>query len=222
MKAALKYSDLIRNNVTDYEKIGKVTAVSVFKHTRKNWKQWISLLDQAGARSWTHAEIVAFLKKKHRLSVWWQQGVALGFEIATGRRKEGQDINGKYMVTATKSLPCGVRDVWKVLLSPRGLEIWLSPLSKLDLLPKVEFETKDGFFGEVRTVSSFRRARLFWQSPDWEKHTVLEVLLVPKPGKRSILVFNHTGIGEARTKEALRVRWRKAADRISSLLPPKF
>lgn len=218
MKTYIKHSDLIRGEVSDYEKIGKVTSESVFKHTKKTWKQWVSILDKAGARSWTYQEIVAFLKQKHRLTPWWQQGVALGFEIAVGRRKEGQDAKGKYMVTATKSLPYGVQEVWKVLISRKGQEVWLKPLSDVSIQPKAQFETTDGFFGEVRTVARFRRARLFWQDPEWDKHTVVELMLVPRPGKKSILVFNHTGIKESKTKILLRERWRKAADQIFQLV----
>ena len=55
---------------------------------------------------WTHGEIVAFLKVRYKLRPWWQQGVASGFEIATGRRVDGQNTKGLYTTTATKSLQC--------------------------------------------------------------------------------------------------------------------
>lgn len=217
-KAYISHSDLVRGTTTDYEKVGKVSAESVTKHTGKNWEQWISILEKAGARSWTYQEIVAYLKTKHKQSPWWQQGVALGFEIAIGRRKEGQDAKGKYMVTATKSLALDVKAVWKFLVSEEGQKIWLKPYSETEIKPKSQFETKDGFFGEVRTVAQARRARIYWQDPLWEKPTVLELMLVPRPGKKSILVFNHTGIKDTKTQGLLRLRWRKAADDVSQRL----
>ncbi len=214
MRSFLKFSDLVAGRTTDLDRVGKVTSDSVRKYTGKGWDEWVPLLERAGASSWTHGEIAAYLKRKHRLTPWWQQGVALGFEIATGRRKEGQDIRGRYMVTATKSIGVGAAAVWKFAESTEGLAIWLRPLSEIRLKPKIQFETEDGYFGEIRTVAKQRRARLQWQHPEWEKHTVIELLLVPKPSGKSILVFNHTGILDVRTREVLRVRWRKVADEI--------
>jgi uncharacterized protein YndB with AHSA1/START domain len=218
VKPYLEHSDLVRGAPVDCEKVGKVSAESVRRHTGKDWAQWIGLLDKAGARSWTYQELVAFLKAKHRLTPWWQMGVATGFEIAIGRRAEGQDAKGNYMVTATKSLAFSVQQVWSFVVSPEGQAVWLRPLSEIELKPKAQFETRDGFFGEVRTVARNHRARLFWQDPLWDRHTVVEILLVPKPGKKSILVFNHTGIKELRTKGLLSARWREAADQIKESL----
>jgi uncharacterized protein YndB with AHSA1/START domain len=211
----LTYSNLVRGGTQSYEKIGKVSSQSVLKHTGKGWEAWVGVLEKAGARSWTYQEIVAHLKKRHRLTPWWQQGVALGFEIAIGRRKAGQDAKGKYMVTATKSLHLEVKTVWRKMLSPAGLDLWLRPLSAVRVRPKTFFETKDGFFGEIRTVTPNRKLRMSWKDPLWEKPTVVEAILVPKPGKKCILAFNHTGIPDERARETLRARWREAADQIA-------
>ena len=217
MKSYIEHSDLMRGEQIDYSKIGKVSAESVHKHTGKDWKQWIGILDKAGARTWTYQEIVKYLKVKHRLTPWWQQGVAYGFEIAISRRKAGQDAKGKYMVTATKSIAYNVEKLWKFLLSKKGQEIWLKPYSTIKIKPGVQFETRDGFFGEIRTVAKNRRVRIYWQDPSWEKHTIVELMIVGRPAKKSILVFNHSGIADAKTRDVLRARWRTAADKILDL-----
>lgn len=201
-----------------YAQVGKVPSESVFKHTGKHWAQWIPLLEKAGARTWSYQEIVAHLKKRHKLSPWWQHGVALGFEIATNRREVGQDAKGKYMVTATCALPHSVQAVWDVLMSDAGQKVWLNPMYTLELEPKSPFETNDGFFGEVRTLKVARRLRLAWQDPQWDFTTVLEVHLVPRPGKKAILVFNHTGLDSEQTKARMKIRWRAAADAVPALL----
>lgn len=219
-KAFVRFSDLQAGQAapTDLKVVGKVSAESVKKHTGKDWAAWIPLLQKAGAGNWTYPEIVAWLRDKQKLTPWWQQGVALGFEIATGRRKTGQDAKGKYMVTATKSLPAPVEDVWKALFSQKGLQIWLQPQAPFRPTPKTPFETEDGYFGEVRTVLKNRRARMQWNDPLWDKPTILEVLLVPRPGKKTILVFNHTGLPDPRTKVKLQPRWRGAADGLAELM----
>ncbi len=216
MKSVVKHSDLVRREVTDYKKVGRVSSVSVLNHTGKDWKQWIAILDKAGARSWSYQEIVAFVKKKYRsVSPWWQHGLALGFEIATGRRQEGQDFRGRYSVTATKSLAHPASTVWNFVTSHEGMKFWLKPLSSVEMKSQAQFETTDGYFGEIRTVQRARRARIYWQDPNWEKRTVVELYTVERPGRKSILVFSHTGLADLKTKDRLRVRWRDAVDQLS-------
>ena len=191
-----------------YERIGRVSTDSVFKHTRRHWKDWIPLLDKAGARTWTHQEIVKYLAVKHKLSLWWQQGVAYGYEIAVGKRVEGQNVKGKYTVTATKSIPLSISKLWNFLLSDEGMKIWLKPLSPVRFVPNSMFETDDGFFGEVRTMKKNSRIRITWQDPNWEKKTVVQISLIPRPNHKSLLVVDHADIVSSKIKTQLGLRWR--------------
>jgi hypothetical protein len=214
----------------EYPKIGRVTSESVQKGTGKTWDQWVALLDKAGARPWTHQEIVAFLKKKHKLGPWWQQGVAMGYEIAIGRRIEGQNAKGEYGLTATKSLRIDAKSAWKNFASEEGVAIWLQPLFEVELKPKKMFETQDGYFGEIRTVMKpvqdpskkaakvERRVRMTWQDPNWDYSTSVEFIFVIKPNGKSIIAVNHSKIKDLRVQAKLRARWRKALDEFAEKL----
>lgn len=217
-KGIISYSELVEGTQKDLAQVGKVSTKSVHKHTGKNWSEWVSLLEKAGARKWKYQQIVAFLKTKYKLTPWWQQGVALGFEIATGRRREGQDAKGNYMVTATKSLACHVSKTWKLLTTKKGVDIWMLPVSKVSIKPGAQFETTDGYFGEIRTMKVDRRVRMTWQDPLWDKPTTVELHLVPRPDDKSILVINHTGLKDLKTKALFRERWRTAIDAIAGKL----
>lgn len=200
------------------DKIGKVTSESVRKATGRGWDEWLAILDKAGARSWSHREIVAFLKKRHKLRPWWQQGVTSGYETAIGRRIAGQNAKGEYMVTATKSIAVPARVVWKKLISDEGLKIWLKSLFEVSIKAGVVFETEDGFFGQIRTVKASRRIRMMWNEPNWARPTTLQVTLVEKPKGKSILVFDHTQIRDTRVHTAMRKRWRTAADEFALIV----
>jgi hypothetical protein len=194
--------------------IGRVSSESVLKGSGKNWDQWIAILDRAGARSLTHQEIVAWLKKKHKLTMWWQQGVTGGYEIHIGRRVEGQNLKGDYSVTVTKSLSVNQKTLWTKLWSPEGLLLWLKPMSDFTLKKKSQFEVEGGIFGEVRSFKAPLRARLSWQDSDWLKPTYLQIYVAKRPREKSILVFMHDGLKTAAAKEQMRKYWREAASRI--------
>lgn len=208
----------------EYPKIGKVSSASVEKATGKSWDQWVAILEKAGARGSTYQEIVALLKKKHKLGPWWQHGVAMGYEIAIGRRIEGQNAKGEYSVTATKSLRIDAKKAWKYFVSKEGIAIWLQPLFEVEIKPKSMFETQDGYFGEIRTVAKpvqnpskktakiERRVRLTWQDPNWDSSTAVEVIIVSRANGNSIVAFNHGKIKDLRIQAKLRARWRKALD----------
>jgi hypothetical protein len=214
----------------EYPKIGRVTSESVHKSTGKTWDQWVALLEKAGARPWTHQEIVAFLKKKHKLGPWWQQGVAMGYEIAIGRRIEGQNAKGEYTLTVTKSLHIDAKNAWKNFVSEEGMAIWLQPLFEVEIKPKSSFETQDGYFGDIRTVTQpvqnpskksakvERRFRMTWQDPNWDYSTSVEVMFVERANGNSIVAFNHGKIKDLRIQAKLRARWRKALDEFAKKL----
>ena len=190
-----------------FEKVGTVSSASVHKGTGRTWDQWIALLDKAGASGWTHQEIVAYLKKKHRLTPWWQQGVTTGYEVATGRREQGQSLKGEYQVTCTASLSIGAKAAWKLISSPEGLGCWLRPLSDF-LAPKQVFESEGGIFGEVRTMKAGRQVRIRWQNEDWPKPTTVQVVVIPRPKSKCILAIMHDGFVDVRTREKMRVHWK--------------
>jgi hypothetical protein len=56
--------------------------------TGKNWNEWFTILDKAGAKEMSHQEIVKFLNSKHEVGPWWQQTVTR----ATARARSSSSI----------------------------------------------------------------------------------------------------------------------------------
>jgi uncharacterized protein YndB with AHSA1/START domain len=197
----------------------RISDETVTKATKKGWKEWFTILEKAGARGWTHPEIVAYLKKKYKLTGWWQQGVTLGYEIFIGRRAEGRNAKGEHSLTATKTLTTTPKKLWALMNSEEGMAAWLQPMSQFTLKKGEQFEKEGGIFGEVRTVKPPIRARLTWQETDQLKPTLLQVYVVPKgDGKKTILVFYHEKIMSARMRDDLRAYWKAALGRLEKLL----
>lgn len=195
-------------HMAKFDRINKVSTESVRKGTGKGWAEWITILEKAGAKNWTHQELVAFLKKKYRLSPWWQQGVAVGFEIATGQRREGQNLKGEYGVLVSRTFPLGVKALWKLMTSPEGIATWLKPMGDFSLKVKQQYEVEGGVYGEVRTLKAYERARLTWTEEEWSKATVLNLMFIPRTPAKSILVFHHERLVSSQQREEMRRYWR--------------
>lgn len=199
------------------ERIGKVSTESVAKGTGRGWREWIDLLDRAGAKSCTHPELVALLKTKYKLSLWWQQGVAMGYEIHHGKRVEGRNAKGLYSTVATKTLPLSQKETWALLSSPEGLATWLSPFAPFPWKKGAAYEVDGGVFGAVRTVLAPRRLRLSWQEETWAKPGVVQLGVVKRSGKKSMVTLQHEGIPSAARKLVLREHWKKALAAFATL-----
>lgn len=78
---------------------------------------------------WPHGEITMLLKKEYKLSPWWQQGVAIAYELHHGKRIEGRNLKGEYSTVATKTLPMSSKKAWSYLTSETGMARWLRPFS---------------------------------------------------------------------------------------------
>ncbi len=64
----------------------KISDEAVKKRTGKNWKEWFSVLNKAGAKKMEHKEIALLLSEKYHVSDWWSQMVTVQYE---------QDIKGR-------------------------------------------------------------------------------------------------------------------------------
>ncbi len=196
--------------------IGKVSSASVAKHTGRNWDQWIALLDKANARDWPHGEITMLLKKEYKLSPWWQQGVAIAYELHHGKRIEGRNLKGEYSTVATKTLPMSSKKAWSYLTSETGMARWLRPFSAFPWKPGQGFEVDGGIFGEIRTLKPGVRARFTWQEAHWQKPSIVQIHVVPRKGEKCVLVIQHERIPSASLKGKLRDQWKEALKNLSS------
>ena len=197
------------------EKLGRVSSASVKKCTGKDWNQWVAILDKASASAWPHREIALLLKTKHKLTPWWQQGVAIGYEIHHGRRIEGRNEKGEYATVATKTLRMNAKAAWKLLTSSEGMKLWLQPFALFPWKAGQSFEVDGGIFGEIRTLKPGVRARLTWQEAHWAKPSVVQLNVVPRKGEKCVLVIQHERIPSASLKGKLKEQWKKALQDLS-------
>ena len=191
-----------------------VSSKSLKKATGKNWDEWIKILDKAGAKHFSHAEIVRVLTKK-KLSTWWRQWVAIGYQVHSGLRIPGQNLKGHYSLVVTKTVRVDAKTAWKFLTSAKGLAIWLQPLSEFKVVPKASFESVGGYFGEVRTVKKNSRIRFTFQDPDWDFSTVLQLQVFSKSKSTTMLAIQHEKLPSAKLKSEFRGRWREAIEQLA-------
>jgi len=84
--------------------------------TGRSWDEWLAFFTSIGAEQLTHQEIVA---RASELGAppWWRQMVTVAYEQHIGRRVPGQDCDGEFNLSASRTRP-GTRG------TPRALSSW--------------------------------------------------------------------------------------------------
>lgn len=185
----------------------------MLKGTGKDWGRWIEILEKAGGRSLSHREMVLFVRRRYKLSSWWEQGVVTGFEMHIGRKVEGRNSRGEYSMTVSRTLPLGRAQLWGWMMSEAGMAVWLEPLSPFKVKKGAQFEVGGGIFGEVRTLKKPERVRFTWQDEDWEKPSVVQLFIIPRTAKKCILVFGHEKLTSDRLRLEMREHWQASIAR---------
>lgn len=204
--------------ISKFNQVNKVTAASVDKNTGRDWQQWLQTLNKIHAQNLTHKELVQLLKSKYKLTPWWQQIVASGFEVMIGKKIEGRNAKGQFSITVTKTVHVHPKVLWKFLVSKEGTNIWLKPLSQpedgMTFNIKTEFETEDGYFGEIRTINKGKKIRMSWMDLDWQKKSYFTLYIHSRDNKKCMLIFTHEGLVDGRLRAPLRQRWEEASKMI--------
>lgn len=73
--------------------------------TGRDHEGWRDLLQEAGALEWSHRQIAEWLVAEHRVDPWWAQGITVDFEQDRKGRLPGQQPDGSFSVSRTRTVP---------------------------------------------------------------------------------------------------------------------
>jgi hypothetical protein len=174
----------------------RMSDMAVKAKTGKNWKDWFTVLDRAGARKMNHQEIVKLVSEKHDVGPWWQQMVTVTYEQARGLREKYQKPAG-YQISVSRTVNAPVAKLYKAFANARSRSSWL-----LD----------DGFV--VRKKTTDKSLRVTWN----DNKTSLEINFYPKAADKSQVVVQHSKLPDAKSSAKMKTYWGKALDRLRTSL----
>ena len=193
---------------------------AVARATGRDWNEWLHFLDHQGAQEMDHKAIVTLLAGPGQLSNgWWQQSVAIGYEQARGLRIVGQTSEGGFQIGVQKTLPLSAEIAWSLLVEGPGLAIWLGTVDNLEFRQGAQYQTREGTWGEIRSVLAGQRVRLTWHSPVLAGPSTLQVTVIPA-GDRASVRFHQERLSSLEEREQMRQHWRDTLERLSKIPSP--
>ncbi len=177
-------------------KVAGISDDAVAAATGKNWKQWLALLDKAGAKNMTHKEIVAVVHDRFGVGSWWQQMVTVGYEQARGLRQKHETAEG-YKISRSKTVAVPIATLYNAWHDAKLRGRWL------DEGPLV-----------VRKATRNKSMRITW----CDKKTSVEANFYAKGNAKAQVTVEHNKLPDAKRCEQMKKYWSNTLDRLKAFL----
>jgi hypothetical protein len=184
---------------------------AVIRKTGHGYDHWFAVLDRFGAAARGHTASAAHLNQAHGVPGWHSQMITVAYERARGLRVPNQTSSGKFQVSVSKTVPGTVAEVAAAIADARRRARWLRGADRA-----LARALEAALAGEGARVTlrkdDLARLRYRWDG------AVIELYLSGKPGGRTSVVAQSTGLPDAATVEERRGQWRTALDGLKAHL----
>jgi hypothetical protein len=184
--------------MSNYQK-KTISDQAVQEKTGKGWAEWFKIINQAGGQELSHKEIVAFLKSRYGLSLWWQQMITVTYEQQIGRREKHQKSDGfQISKSRTFNQPLEIlQDAWVSVDLRRQ---WLEHASVT-----------------IGRTNQSKSLRMNWG----DGKTTVEVQFYPKGKLKTQLIVQHSKIDSLEEAEKLKHYWHQQLNNLEVMFDKK-
>ena len=169
----------------DYAELAGMADAPVKEKTGRTWEEWVRTLDKHGADQMPHREIATLVSTTYKVPSWWTQTVTVGYERIRGLRVRGQQRNGTFGMTKSRTFNVPVTTLFDAWTDPHVRRRWLDE-------PGVK----------VRTATAPKSIRLGW--PDG---TIVAVGFTAKGAGKSTVALEHAKLPDRESAEQLKRYW---------------
>lgn len=164
---------------------------AIEKETKKSWDEWLDFFDQIGAKDLSHKEIALKVHESGWAGNWWAQSVTVAYEQHIGRREPGQDNDGSFTVSVTRTFDVDLDET---------LAAWVKVADKLHEFNGVKLAKPN----ETSKSDKWR----YWRAylADGSKTVVY---ISEKPGGKTLLAIQHEKLASADAVETWRSYWKE-------------
>jgi hypothetical protein len=183
-------------NPKEFAAIAGMSDEKVKGKTGCTWERWVKALDRLGAEQMSHREIAALARETYKTDSWWSQTVAVGYERIKGLRARGQQRNGTFQISKSRTYHVPVATLFEAWTDARTRQRWL---------------TEAGV--KVRKATTPKSIRLGW--PDGG---IVAVGFFAKGKAKSSVAIEHTKLPDRATGERLKQEWSDRFDALRDVL----
>jgi hypothetical protein len=183
---------------SDYAALAGMSDESVKAKTGCTWDRWVRALDRHGAEQMSHRDIAALVNSKYKIDGWWSQSVAVGYERIKGMRARGQQRNGTFEATKSRTFDVPVTRLFEAWADATARRRWLN-----------------GAGVKVRTATPPKSMRLDWS--DGDTSGIIAVGFTAKGKSKSAVALGLAKLPDRETADRLKQYWSERLDALGEV-----
>jgi hypothetical protein len=182
--------------LSDYGRIAGMSDAAVKEKTGCTWDAWVGALDYYGAAEMSHRDIAKLVSEKFKIGDWWTQTVAVGYERIKGLRTRGQQRDGTFGATKSRTYNVPVETLFDAWMNPKTRNRWLA-----------------GAKVRVRVATAPKSMRL-----DWPDGGVIAVGFTSKGKSKSSVALEHSHLPDRDAATRVKGEWAERLDALGDVL----
>ena len=194
--AAPRFTPNSASKSVDYAVVAGMSDERLKAKTGCTWDRWVYALDRRGAERMSHRDIAALVSKKYKIDGWWSQTVTVGYERIKGLRARGQQRDGTYEASKSRTFNVPVSTLFDAWADAGERRRWL-----------------DGAKVKLRTATAPKSMRL-----DWADSGIVAVGFAAKGDSKSSVAVQHTKLPDRETADRLKKYWSDKLDALGEVL----
>jgi hypothetical protein len=173
----------------------QISDQAILDATGRTREAWFDFIDQRDGKNLSHKEIATLLGEETDISPWWGQFVTVEYELARGKRKLHEMLDG-FQISKSRTFPVSADVLYQALVDADLRKLWM----------------EDSSFA-IRNSTENKTIRITWV----DGTTHVDVYLYPKKG-RTQLTINHKKLKNSAQAEKMKLYWGNQFDRLSAYL----
>jgi len=196
VRETAKASNTATASPVDYARLaGRSDAVLKAK-TGCTWEKWVKALDHHGAQQMSHGEIAKLVHEKYKVPSWWTQTVTVGYERIRGLRAIGQQRDGSYEATKSRTFDAPLSELYQAFADKDIRRRWF---------PEATFT--------VRSSTPGKRMRIVR-----EDKSVVQVEFNAKGAAKSQVAIQHGKLPDKDASTKMKAFWSERLDALATIL----
>ncbi len=178
-----------------YAELAGMSDFALEKQTGHPWREWVAILDAAGAAKMEHPAIARFVSAQG-VGSWWSQTVTVGYERIRGLRARGQRRSGTWEVNKSRTFAVPVATLFDAFSSAAKRKRWLGDATLT-----------------VRKATRPKSMRM-----TWEDGTSVDVGFLAKGPSKSSVAVQHAKLASKEDAARMKAYWSERLDALGRVL----
>jgi hypothetical protein len=180
----------------DFGRLAGMSDAAIKEGTGCTWNRWVHALDHDGAAEMSHRDIAALVRAKYKVGSWWTQTVTVGYERIKGLRVRGQQRNGTFGATKSRTFNVPISALFDAWTDASIRKRWLNEAGV-----------------RVRTATAPKSVRL-----GWSDGTIVAAGFTAKGAAKSSVAIEHSKLPDKAAADRVKEEWSERFDALGALL----